>query len=152
MSRGNIGHVTCRVEAAPSNNVMFAWTMVKKTETVEEEEPIYFSGQVFSNSVSDGLISSFKFKPKVMTDYTTVTCRATNTVGTVSKPCITHLVIAGPPEPPTNCTSTPQDKDSDDTELLTVVVTCLEGFNGGFTQQFVLQAWQGNHIMANITT
>ena len=151
VGRGNTGQVVCHVNAHPSENLIFSWTRLLKDG---REEPISFlhPRQVFSEQNQEGLLSSFQFTPQKMTDYVSVACRATNTVGTMKHPCIVHLVAAGPPDLPTNCSSTPEPMEGEQVPaIMDVTVVCLEGFNGGFPQKFRLEAWQSDNILANIS-
>ena len=53
-------------------------------------------------------------------DYGTVMCWADNVVGQQKEPCMFHLIAAGKPEMPFNCTLVNQTSDS-------LEVDCAEG-------------------------
>jgi len=53
-------------------------------------------------------------------DFGTIMCWADNNVGQQKEPCVFHLIAAGKPEAPTNCTVVNQTSDS-------LEVYCLEG-------------------------
>lgn len=53
-------------------------------------------------------------------DFGTIMCWADNNVGQQKEPCVFHLIAAGKPEVPTNCTVVNQTSDS-------LEVYCIEG-------------------------
>lgn len=53
-------------------------------------------------------------------DYGTIMCWAENHVGQQKDPCVFHLIAAGKPEIPTNCTVVNQTSES-------LEVYCIEG-------------------------
>jgi len=53
-------------------------------------------------------------------DFGTIMCWADNNVGQQKEPCVFHLIAAGKPEAPTNCTVVNQTSDS-------LEVYCIEG-------------------------
>lgn len=61
-------------------------------------------------------------------DFGTIMCWADNNVGQQKEPCVFHLIAAGKPEAPTNCTVVNQTSDS-------LEVYCLEGENTARTQR-----------------
>lgn len=56
-------------------------------------------------------------------DYGTVMCWANNLAGRQQEPCIFHIIAAGKPDPPYNCTIVNMTNDS-------LEVECNEGFDG----------------------
>ncbi|XP_037942791.1 uncharacterized protein LOC119675656 [Teleopsis dalmanni] len=74
-------------------------------------------------------------------------CWADNNVGQQKEPCVFHLIAAGKPEIPANCTVFNQTSDS-------LEVYCIEGFDGGLRQWFQMELFdQHNGMMqANITS
>lgn len=53
-------------------------------------------------------------------DFGTIMCWADNNVGQQKEPCVFHLIAAGKPEMPSNCTVVNQTSDS-------LEVYCIEG-------------------------
>lgn len=94
---------------------------------------------------TDGTTSRLTITPKDLKEFGTFLCRARNSVGIQITPCEITLVPASPPDPPLNC--------SVDTENSAggLSVSCVEGFDGGFPQKFILVAIQKGKIEANIT-
>ncbi|KAK9869099.1 hypothetical protein WA026_002857 [Henosepilachna vigintioctopunctata] len=80
-------------------------------------------------------------------DYGSVMCWAMNIAGNQLEPCIFHIVIAGKPDPPFNCTI--QNATSDSLE-----VNCLEGFDGGLPQFSVLEVYDQltDVVQANVSS
>ncbi|KAK3851980.1 hypothetical protein Pcinc_041417 [Petrolisthes cinctipes] len=66
-------------------------------------------------------------------DYGTLLCWAVNDIGTQKVPCVFHIVPAGKPEPPVNCTVMSGSATS-------VSVFCEAGGSGGLIQHFHLTA------------
>lgn len=142
VARGTPVIVTCRVEAEPPRHL--SWTWVKILEDGEEQP-------VSAKDVrSAGLTSSVEVRPLTEKDYGDLLCRANNAVGRQHEPCVVSLVPAGPPDPPLNCSAAlPEPRSSPSEDSL--IVTCFEGFDGGLPQEFVLEAWQNSHIVANLS-
>nr|XP_045584158.1 uncharacterized protein LOC123746584 [Procambarus clarkii]XP_045584159.1 uncharacterized protein LOC123746584 [Procambarus clarkii]XP_045584161.1 uncharacterized protein LOC123746584 [Procambarus clarkii] len=66
-------------------------------------------------------------------DYGTLLCWATNYIGIQRHPCVFHILPAGKPEPPSNCTVWGGSRTS-------VRLRCVAGSSGGLSQHFLLQA------------
>ncbi|XP_064096588.1 uncharacterized protein LOC135208394 [Macrobrachium nipponense] len=139
--RGMVVKAKCRVEAQPSSNLVWSWVR-KRTDGSEE---ILFH----DNYVVEGLTSTLTVVPERREDYGRLLCRATNKVGRQKQPCIVNLVPAGPPDTPTNCSATTVNPDTTEPAL---AVSCLEGFDGGLPQNFLLEAWQDGLVIANISS
>ena len=113
--------------------------------------------------VSKGLSSYLTLTLFNLKDYGTILCRSANNVGTQKDPCAITLVAAGPPEVPYNCTVVAEQPsilenvistnsiEEDQHQFITLTIVCLEGFNGGFPQNFHLTAWHEKEMIANIT-
>ncbi|XP_069172179.1 uncharacterized protein [Procambarus clarkii] len=146
VARGTPTIITCMVEADPAQGVTWEW--VRRLENGIER-------QVADQSVrKDGLSSSVVVTPLMPEDYGEVLCRAGNTIGRQRTPCVVTLVPAGPPDTPANCSATPTVRTDQEYSAHTssLTVTCYEGFDGGFPQEFLLEAWQDGENMANITS
>ncbi|XP_066989667.1 uncharacterized protein [Macrobrachium rosenbergii] len=160
-SRGALTVIKCHVLAEPSRNVSWTWVRMR-TDGTEEHVP----GNRIQNH---GLNSSVLVTPLRQEDYGRFMCRATNAVGTQRKPCVINLVPAGPPDAPNNCTAEPivpdfkgvtlreemyettstADEEPRDAAL---AISCMAGFDGGLPQYFLLEAWQDEVLVANISS
>lgn len=135
-----IGHpatVLCRVEALPYNDLSFSWSKVTK----DGKERHFGETQI----QIDGTTSRLSLTPDSLKDFGTLLCRAKNSVGLQQRPCQVTLVPASSPDPPFNCSSETGNGAG------SLSVTCLEGFDGGFPQRFILVAIQRGKVSANIT-
>ncbi|KAI8428394.1 hypothetical protein MSG28_002578 [Choristoneura fumiferana] len=81
----------------------------------------------------------FMYTPVADLDYGTLSCSASNEVGSQLAPCVFQMVAAGKPHAPRNCSLWNQTAES-------VEVACLAGFDGGLPQTFLLQVFSaGEH-------
>nr|XP_045614701.1 nephrin-like [Procambarus clarkii] len=115
--------VTCSVEANPIQE-SFQWTFNNTADTIDVPH-----GR-FSTLASHSVIT---YTPMTAFDYGTLLCWATNEIGDQKEPCVFHIVPAGKPEPPGNCTLGARTRTS-------VRVQCVAGSSGGLPQHFLLQA------------
>ncbi|KAG7163317.1 Nephrin-like 3, partial [Homarus americanus] len=115
--------VTCSVEANPLQE-SFQWTFNNTADTIDVPQ-----GR-FSSSSSHSVIT---YTPMTALDYGTLLCWAANEIGTQKTPCVFHIVPAGKPEAPSNCTVWGRTRTS-------VRVKCVAGGSGGLPQHFLLQA------------
>lgn len=156
MARHEVAKVLCEVESYPQPD-SFRWSFNNSAETREVPQGRYNSGlHHFSSTLSYTPIGEF--------DYGTVMCWANNLAGLqVSRfessiftrlivkpqvePCVFHIIAAGKPDPPTNCTVLNQTSES-------LTVECVEGFDGGQPQHFLLEAYdyQDGTLQANVTS
>lgn len=70
------------------------------------------------------------YTPKNEIDYGTLSCWASNEVGDQKRPCVFHVIPAGPPDPVGGC----QIKNK---TFTTISIGCRPGYNGGLKQYFV---------------
>lgn len=141
-ARGSTAAVKCIVEAEPADGIKWTWFR-KRVDGSEEEIP--------EEAIrSDGLSSSVLVTPHTPDDYGRFLCLATNDVGSQETACVVTLVPAGPPDTPTNCSVNPV-KDSALPDTTTLAINCLEGFDGGLPQRFLIEAWQEGVIKVNVT-
>ncbi|XP_066938951.1 uncharacterized protein [Macrobrachium rosenbergii] len=140
-ARGTAVKARCRVEAEPPSDLTWSWVL-KRTDGSEE---------VLSSDkyVVEGLTSTLTVVPERRGDYGRLLCRATNVAGRQKEPCVVNLVPAGPPDTPTNCSATPVNPDA---LVPALAVSCLEGFDGGLPQNFLLEAWQDGVVFANVSS
>ncbi|XP_068213180.1 synaptogenesis protein syg-2-like [Palaemon carinicauda] len=140
-ARGTEVKAKCQVEAEPSSNLIWSWVR-KRTDGSEE----ILSPEKYT---VEGLTSTLTVIPQRREDYGRLLCRATNNIGRQREPCSVNVVPAGPPDTPTNCSATPIISDD---ILPSLSVTCLEGFDGGLPQIFLLEVWQNGKVLANISS
>ncbi|XP_069953152.1 uncharacterized protein [Cherax quadricarinatus] len=128
--------VTCSVEANPIQE-SFQWTFNNTADTIDVP-----NGR-FTSLVSHSVIT---YTPMTSFDYGTLLCWATNEIGEQKEPCVFHIVPAGKPEPPGNCTVGSRSRTS-------VRVQCVAGSSGGLPQHFLLQATShAPHHQLNFTS
>lgn len=80
-------------------------------------------------------------------DFGTIMCWADNVVGQQKEPCVFHLIAAGKPDMPYNCTLMNQTSES-------LEVDCNEGFDGGQRQWFIMEIYdqETGLMQANISS
>ncbi|XP_070156346.1 nephrin isoform X4 [Polyergus mexicanus] len=139
VARHEDAHVICRVEAYPPPE-SFRWTFNNTEEMVDVPQARYKNSTRHTQSV---LI----YRPVSEMDYGTVLCWASNTAGQQKNACIFHIIPAGKPEAPYNCTLTNQTTES-------LSVECTAGFDGGQPQHFLLEVFDQHTgiLQANITS
>ncbi|XP_069951905.1 nephrin-like isoform X2 [Cherax quadricarinatus] len=120
--------VTCSVEANPVQK-SFQWTFNNTADAIDVPR-----GR-FTSSSNPSVIT---YTPMTSLDYGTLLCWAFNEIGTQREPCVFHIVPAGKPEPPWNCTVSGVSRTS-------VRVGCEAGNSGGLPQHFLLQATSLHH-------
>lgn len=75
-----------------------------------------------------------------------VMCWANNLAGRQQDPCVFHIIAAGKPDPPFNCSIV-------NTTVESLEVECTEGFDGGQPQYFLLEVydWKTSTLQANVS-
>lgn len=138
MARHEKVKILCEVESYPPPDT-FRWSFNNSAENVEVPQERYQSGNHRFSSI-------LTYTQTSELDYGTVICWASNLAGKQSEPCVFHLITAGKPDPPFNCSITNQTTAS-------LEVECNEGFDGGQPQFFILEIYdqQTNALQANIT-
>lgn len=137
VSEGETAHISCHVDSYPEADT-FAWSFNTSSGGMD------LSRESFTNQGSASLLS---YTPKSQMDYGTVLCVAGNLVGRQIVPCIYHVIPAGPPDPPRNCTLTNQTQDS-------LQVECQKGFGSGLKQEFHMEVFTthpDHQLLVNIT-
>ncbi|XP_043226063.1 hemicentin-1-like [Amphibalanus amphitrite] len=122
VSKRETAYVQCSVTANPSAGVSFHWTFNNTSEWRELDSRLVNSSQTRS---------TLRYRPRTEMDYGTVFCWATNDIGRMARPCVFHIIAAGPPDPLFNCSLTQRTATA-------VTVRCLEAFDGGLVQRFLL--------------
>ncbi|CAG4943584.1 unnamed protein product [Colias eurytheme] len=126
-ARGESVVIVCEVDADPPAAV-FKWKFNNSGETLDVPADRY---------TSNGSASSLKYTPVADLDYGTLSCSASNEVGSQITPCVFQMVAAGKPHALRNCTLWNQTSDS-------VEVSCVAGFDGGLPQHFLLEVYSGD--------
>lgn len=142
------------MEANP-NNVEFTWIFNSTIDTID----------IPRNQISsDRTRSTLNYIANNELDYGTVLCMGRNEIGPQKQPCIYHLIPAGEygffksvfslkkrfkgkPDPLENCTILNQTS-------ATLHVECLEGFDGGLQQFFVMEIYDAltKKLVSNVTS
>ncbi|XP_026671052.1 hemicentin-2 isoform X2 [Ceratina calcarata] len=113
----------CEVDAMPSDAVRFSWTY---NGTLGDVLPM-----PNSRARNNGLVSVLEYIPTVDTDFGTLACWASNSVGRQRIPCIFDIVPGNPPQPPTDCSLR--------NASAWLEVICVPGADGGSPQYFLLE-------------
>ncbi|XP_042879207.1 uncharacterized protein LOC122257779 [Penaeus japonicus] len=140
---GSLSTVRCAVEAEPSRGLTWGWTrtLADGSEVAVPEEDIR----------SEGATSLVLVRLRKPEDYGQLLCRATNEVGLQRQACVVTHVPAGPPDTPSNCTAAPVSPEAP-SRSAALAVSCLEGFDGGLPQSFLLETWQEGVLVANTSS
>ncbi|KAK3932825.1 Nephrin [Frankliniella fusca] len=87
------------------------------------------------------------YTPTLDQDYGTLACYGTNSVGRQTRPCVFQVAAAVRPFSPANCTL------SNVTHAGFLRIECVEGFDGGLPQWFLLQMVElpGMQVRHNVT-
>ncbi|CAO1433884.1 unnamed protein product [Diamesa serratosioi] len=112
----------CEVESSPPAD-SFHWTFNSSGEQTD------LPSQLHSSETG---LSRLNYTPTSDLDYGTISCWGRNAIGVQKSPCVFQIVAAGRPFPLQNCTVTNQSID-------TIHVECLDGFDGGLPQMFLLE-------------
>ncbi|XP_065333564.1 synaptogenesis protein syg-2-like isoform X2 [Cloeon dipterum] len=124
VARNEHVNVVCEVQAYPPPET-FKWSFNNTAETFDVPKVNFQTGAYESN---------LTYKPITEMDYGTVMCSASNTAGLQQEPCVFHIIAAGHPDTPYNCSVVNQTSGS-------VEVECLEGFDGGQQQFFQIEVY-----------
>ncbi|XP_011863324.1 PREDICTED: nephrin-like isoform X4 [Vollenhovia emeryi] len=122
VARQETARIPCELEANPSE-VSFTWKFNNTMEAVDIPQ---------AHVTSDRTRSTASYTPMTELDYGTLLCWGSNDQGTQLEPCVYHIVPAGRPDTPHNCSLLNQTTDS-------IYVECIEGFDGGLPQKFTMQ-------------
>lgn len=138
IARQEQAKILCDVDANPDTDLHFRWKFNNSAETIDIQQSHF---QVERHR------STLTYKPMTELDYGTVLCWASHeTIGTQKIPCVYHIIPAGKPDAVSNCSILNQTFDS-------LFVSCVEGFNGGLQQSFVIEIWDfhSQHVIRNLT-
>lgn len=101
----------CEVDSFPPPE-SFKWSFNNTAETFEMPQSEY--------KVHSSAASTLSYTPVKELDFGTILCWAENIVGQQKEPCVFHLIAAGKPDTPYNCTIVNQTSES-------LEVECTEG-------------------------
>ncbi|XP_074027396.1 sidestep VI isoform X2 [Leptinotarsa decemlineata] len=121
--------VLCEVESYPPPD-SFKWLFNNSAEANEVPSTRFKSGL-------HRFVSTLTYTPINEMDYGTVMCWANNLAGRQQEPCIYHIIPAGKPDPPHNCSIVNMTNES-------LEVECTEGFDGGQPQYFLLEVYDSS--------
>ncbi|XP_055377463.1 uncharacterized protein LOC129609527 isoform X2 [Condylostylus longicornis] len=138
VARNEAAEILCEVDAYPPPE-SFKWSFNNTAETFDMPQ----SG--FRAHSAQG--STLTYTPVKEMDFGTIMCWADNVVGQQKEPCVFHLIAAGKPDQPLNCTVANQTSDS-------LEVYCNEGFDGGLRQWFLMEIFdqQTGILQANFSS
>ncbi|XP_076762813.1 neural cell adhesion molecule 2 isoform X4 [Xylocopa sonorina] len=122
VARQETARIPCELDANPPE-VTFTWKFNNTMEAIDIPQ---------AHVTSERTRSTASYTPMTELDYGTLLCWGTNDQGTQLEPCVYHIVPAGHPDTPHNCSLLNQTTDS-------LYVECTEGFNGGLPQKFTIQ-------------
>lgn len=138
VARHEVAKILCEVESYPPPD-SFKWSFNNSAESKEVPQTRFNSGlHHFSSMLSYTPVGEF--------DYGTIMCWANNLAGMQAEPCVFHVIAAGKPDPPVNCSLLNQTSNS-------LVIECVEGFDGGQPQYFLLELYdqQTGILQANVS-
>ncbi|XP_011255570.1 nephrin isoform X4 [Camponotus floridanus] len=122
VAKHEIANIPCELEANPPE-VSFTWKFNNTMEAMDIPQ---------AKVTSDRTHSTVSYEPINDLDYGTLLCWGSNDQGSQLEPCVFHIVPAGRPDTPHNCSLLNQTTDS-------IYVDCIEGFDGGLPQKFTMQ-------------
>ncbi|XP_076337365.1 uncharacterized protein LOC143239768 [Tachypleus tridentatus] len=115
--------VECHLEADP-RDIKFFWRF-NSSSKVED---------TILHKIHSEFQSIASYRIQTSEDYGTLMCWGENSIGVQREPCVFKIIPAEAPEPVQNCTVFNR------TEEL-ILVECLEGFNGGLDQTFIMEIY-----------
>ncbi|XP_034667123.1 neural cell adhesion molecule 1 isoform X1 [Drosophila subobscura] len=121
-SKDETVEVICEIQADPPPRT-FRWKFNNSGETLD------VGSERFS---VNGSRSILKYTPVTDQDYGTLSCWASNEVGTQQHPCLFQVVLAALPNAVSNCSIFNRTE-------LSVDIQCIHGYDGGLPQIFVLE-------------
>ncbi|XP_034250321.1 nephrin-like [Thrips palmi] len=148
VARQERAEVLCQVAAYPPAE-SFRWSFNNTAETQDvpparySTAPTHVPGR--GSATHSG--STLSYTPATELDYGTVMCWATNRAGSQAEPCVFHIIAAGKPDTPFNCTLLNQTSSA-------LGVECVAGFDGGQPQRFELEVYEAasHRLLANVSS
>ncbi|XP_037924795.1 synaptogenesis protein syg-2 isoform X2 [Hermetia illucens] len=138
VARNEAVEITCEVDAYPPPET-FKWSFNNTAETFDMPQSGF--------RIHSAQASTLTYKPVKEMDFGTIMCWADNVVGQQSHPCVFHLIAAGKPDSPYNCSLVNQTSES-------LEVECSEGFDGGLRQWFIMEIFEEDTgiLQANVSS
>ncbi|XP_076325080.1 protein turtle-like isoform X2 [Tachypleus tridentatus] len=116
--------VLCQLDSDPKD-ITFHWRFNSSTKVTDK---------ILHTIQNNKCQSTASFSIQTNEDYGTLLCWGENKIGVQKDPCIFRIMFAEPPEPVQNCSVFNR------TEEL-ILVECLEGFDGGLEQTFMMEVY-----------
>ncbi|XP_017775173.1 PREDICTED: uncharacterized protein LOC108561652, partial [Nicrophorus vespilloides] len=137
VARQEIARIPCELEGNPTD-IQFTWKFNNSAEAIDIPQ---------SHVATDRSRSVAAYTPMTELDYGTLLCWGRNEIGVQKEPCIFYINPAGKPDALSNCTIQNQTVES-------VHVECIEGFDGGLRQVFVMEVYdtQSRKLVSNVTS
>nr|XP_027203563.1 probable serine/threonine-protein kinase DDB_G0282963 isoform X1 [Dermatophagoides pteronyssinus] len=129
VSRNEQIRIRCEVDAEPSNDLTFRWTLNTSGNGETSVE--------WASFTVNATTSIATYRPESSLDYGTLSCLAQNSIGIQNKPCIYSVVPAGRPDAVRGCAITNHS-------MSTLLVECIPGDDGGLKQHFNLEVYIGS--------
>lgn len=117
--------ISCELDSNPTD-ITFTWKF-----NATNFESIDIPASLVS---TDQTRSVVLYTPMTEHDYGTLLCTGTNEIGIQLEPCVFNIIPAGRPDPLSNCTVLNVTSN-------TFQIECLEGFDGGLEQHFVVELY-----------
>ncbi|XP_031621517.1 synaptogenesis protein syg-2 [Contarinia nasturtii] len=138
VARNEMAQILCEVDAYPAPT-SFKWSFNNTAETIDMPQNGFEKHSRTSSRLS--------YTPVKEMDYGTLMCWADNAVGQQKEPCVFHIIAAGKPDSPYNCTLVNQTSEG-------LEVDCNEGFDGGQRQWFRMEIidQQTGILIANLSS
>lgn len=129
-------NITCHVDGNPSPT-WFRWSFNNSIMHIVS----------VNNFINENSSSVITYKPTTEAQYGTLLCSSKNELGPQVVPCVFHVVSAGRPDRPRNCTVVNVTQSW-------LYVKCLRGFDGGLPQEFICEVSQewNDKVISNITS
>ncbi|XP_076373834.1 uncharacterized protein LOC143258559 isoform X2 [Tachypleus tridentatus] len=115
--------IQCHLDADPKE-VKFFWRFNSSTKVTDQ----------IIHSVESALKSIASHNIESDEGFGTLLCWGENEIGTQKDPCVFNIIPAEAPLPVENCTVFNRTEDM-------ILVECLEGFNGGMDQTFIMEVY-----------
>ncbi|KAG4069528.1 hypothetical protein HA402_006894, partial [Bradysia odoriphaga] len=139
VARNEAAEILCEVDAFPPPDV-FKWSFNNTAEMIDMPSTEFVKQSLRASKLT--------YTPTKEMDFGTIMCWADNVVGQQKEPCVFHLIAAGKPDSPYNCSLVNQTSDS-------LEVDCTEGFDGGGQGQIFIMETFDQHtgvLQANVSS
>ncbi|CAG7817629.1 unnamed protein product, partial [Allacma fusca] len=142
VAKGEQVEIECKVDSHPEAD-NFKWAFNNSADTIDVPQTRFST----VNTAKVASSSVLTYIPMTELDYGSVICWGTNSIGQQVEPCVFHIMAAGKPDPPFNCSV--QNITSESLEI-----DCIEGFDWGLPQLFYVEiADAGSHrLVSNLSS